>query len=148
MTKDYAPSLTFTIYLDAFLTTAVPPETAMSDLQKQLEDIKAQLAIVTNILPVVNELKEAYDSFNEIQENPPTSQDDESIPEELLTNIVTASPAAHSPPSPRSVQPSGPTHRPMPNPQLASLPSNKLRGSQKMIRPQSTVRWPQLSRRC
>ena len=108
MTKDYAPSLTFTIYLDAFLTTAVPPETAMSDLQKQLEDIKTQLAIVTNILPVVNELKEAYDSFNENQENPPTSQDDESIPEELLTNIVTASPAAHSPPSPRSVQPSGP----------------------------------------
>ena len=108
MTKDYAPSLTFTIYLDAFLTTAVPPETAMSDLQKQLEDIKAQLAIVTNILPVVNELKEAYDSFNENQENSPTSQDDESIPEELLTNIVTASPAAHSPPSPRSVQPSGP----------------------------------------
>ena len=94
MTKDYAPSLTFTIYLDACLTTAVPPETAMSDLQKQLEDIKTQMAIVTNILPVVNEL--------ENQENPPTSQDDESIPEELLTNIVTDSPAAHSPPSPRS----------------------------------------------
>ena len=102
MTKDYAPSLTFTIYLDACLTTAVPPETAMSDLQKQLEDIKPQMAIVTNILPVVNELKEAYDSFYENQENPPTSQDDESIPEELLTNIVTDSPAAHSPPSPRS----------------------------------------------
>ena len=102
MTKDYAPSLTFTIYLDACLTTAVPPETAMSDLQKQLEDIKTQMAIITNILPVVNELKEAHDSFYENQENPPTSQDDESIPEELLTNIVTDSPAAHSPPSPRS----------------------------------------------
>ena len=170
MTKDYDPSLTFTVYLDAFLATAVPPETAMSDLQKQLEDIKAQLAIVTNILPVVNELKEAYDSFNENQENPPTSQDDESIPEELLTNIVTASPAAHSQPSPRRYNHQDhsrrhllPPHqcrwqshlrthhlllRPIPNPQLASLPSNKLRGSQKMIRPQSTVQWPQLSRRC
>ena len=47
-------------------------------------------------------------SLRENQENPPTSQDDESIPEELLTNIVTASPAAHSQPSPRSVQPLGP----------------------------------------
>ena len=67
------------IYLDAFLTTAVPPETAMSDLQKQLEDIKAQLAIVTKVLAVVNELKEAYDSFYENQEAPPTSQDDDSL---------------------------------------------------------------------
>ena len=91
MTRDYAPSLTFTIYLDTFLTTAVPPETAMSDLQKQLEDIKAQLAIVTKVLPVVNELKEAYDSFSENQEAPSTSQDDDSLTEELLTNVVTAS---------------------------------------------------------
>ena len=47
----------------------------MSDLQKQLEDIKAQLAIVTKVLPVVNELKEAIDSFYENQEAPSTSQD-------------------------------------------------------------------------
>ena len=80
----------------------------MSDLQKQLEDIKAQLAIVTKVLPVVNELKEAYDSFYENQVAPPTSQDDDSLTEELLTNVVTASPAVHSLPSPQGVQPSGP----------------------------------------
>ena len=51
----------------------------MSDLQKQLEDLKAQLAIVTKVLAVVNELKEAYDSFYENQEAPPTSQDDDSL---------------------------------------------------------------------
>ena len=84
MTRDYAPSLTFTLYLDAFLITAVPPETAMKDLQKQLEDIKTQLAIVTKVLPVVNELKEAYDSYYENQEAPPTSQDDDSL--NLLKN--------------------------------------------------------------
>ena len=84
----------------------------MSDLQKQLEDIKAQLSMVTKILPVVAELKVAYDNYWENQEPPPATQDDDLPTAQELPNLET----------PLRQETHSPTPTPQPSTSTATTP--------------------------